>query len=143
MSDLIPNAVYHVNDANTYRSVVIEKIDDIEVDGEFPVFVIVNDETRSEPGKMWTVESTGLACDDDKGVSGLFEGRLLDDIERKSGESWRDAIVREMEENSDDSDYSYELAAEGFARGGMTGYNEAMGYGTVDDPDEYGYDDEW
>lgn len=136
MSDLIPGAVYHANDL--YRTVIVERVESIEVEGEFPVFVVVNDEERSEVGQMWTVTGTGLACDDDKGVKGLFEDRLLDDIEQKSGESWEAAIKRELPgimEDDDDDSWRQEIAMEAGMLHGVDAYNDAMGY-SVGDPDE-------
>ena len=109
---------------------VVEVIEDIEVNGKFPVFVVVNDEERKKVGQMWTVTCTGLACDDDDG-SGLFDDRLIDSFERKSGESWRDAIRRELPallEGDDDDSWRQERAMMAGMAHGVKGYNEVMGY---------------
>jgi hypothetical protein len=144
MSDLNPGAVYYSCD--TVRGIVVAVIDTIEVHGQYPVFVVVRDEDLKDG--VWCAGGVGLCCDDDNGAD-IMEDRLVDHLQRVDGESWEQAIQREVNEglaDSDDDDaddYRYELGAEAFARGGMTGYNEAMGYGTVDDPDEYWDDEYW
>jgi hypothetical protein len=138
LTDLTPGAIYYTGSG--MKGVVVAVIDTLEVHGQFPTFVVVEHFDRK--GDVWMSDGMYLACDDDGGTD-VSEDTLLDTFERGTGETWEQAIKREISEGlcdyDDGEDYSYELGAEAFARGGMTGYNEAMGYGTVDDPDEYDY----
>ena len=139
--NLVIGEIYY--EGNTERGVIASVVRSVEIGiRRFPVFVVVEHTRKGDDG-FWRSEGYSLCCDDDKG-SGIGEDTLLDAFEREDGETWDEAIKREIAEGGipalndyDDAEYRGELAAEAFAMGGMTGYNEAMGYGTVDDPDEY------
>jgi hypothetical protein len=142
-SNLVIGGIYY--DGGTERGVIAAIINSVEIGIQrFPVFVIV-EHTRKGGDGFWRSEGHGIYCDDDKG-SGIGEDNLLDTFEREAGETWNEAILREIADGGlpvRSNEARYELAAEAFAMGGMTGYNEAMGYGTVSEPEEESWYDEY
>jgi len=123
-NDLTPGAVYYSGERFSARVVAV--VEDIEVDGQFPVFVVVEDFENDKP------IGCGLCCDDDNG-SGVMEDRLLDEMSSPGeGESWADVIRREFlaDYNEPDTDDSWrqERAMQAGMAFGVQGYNDVMGY---------------
>jgi len=92
-------------------------------------------------GRGWEFAGYRVFCLDNGGHD-IEEDEVLDPIEENPN-GWVTAIMLRIEEifaydeRDRESDYRYEMGAEAFARGGIDEYNYAMGYGVVEDYDEY------
>jgi hypothetical protein len=119
-----PGDVYLKGDG--YRAIIAHVFGDM--------IVIINQEIdsglwvdREEPYRL------SLFCD-------LDSECWAEKFEQQPGESWEQAVARAVatfHAESGSVESRYELGSEAFAMGGMSAYNEVMGYGVVQDPDDY------